>query len=78
MTIGLRACFLKSEVMTVAVTSAAALVLSGCGSKTVPINSQDQNKAINRLELRIEQLERQVDQQLPPPQTTATRYLPVL
>ncbi len=67
MTIGLRACFLKSEVMTVAVTSAAALVLSGCGSKTVPINSQDQNKAINRLELRIEQLERQVDQQLPPP-----------
>jgi hypothetical protein len=40
------------------------LALSACGSKTVPLN-KSQRETINRLEQRIEQLERQVGEQLP-------------
>ena len=49
---------------TVALVSSAAIVLSGCGSKTMPVNNT-QREAINRLEQRLDQLERQVGEPLP-------------
>ena len=51
--------------ITIAITSAAAL-LSACGTKEAPLSAENQNKAISRLELRIEQLERQLGDQAPP------------
>ena len=50
---------------TVALVSSAAIALSGCGSKTMPVNNA-QREAINRLEQRLDQLERQVGEPLPP------------
>ena len=67
MTIALGACLLGRGAITIAAISTSAVALSACGSKTVPVKIQDQNQAIKRLELRLEQLERQVDQQLPVP-----------
>jgi hypothetical protein len=64
MTISSRASRFQSGVITVALASSAALALSACGSKTVPLN-KTQRETINRLEQRIEQLERQVGEQLP-------------
>jgi hypothetical protein len=64
MTISSRASRFQSGVITVALASSAALALSACGSKTVPSN-KTQRETINRLEQRIEQLERQVGEQLP-------------
>jgi hypothetical protein len=66
MTISSRASRFQSGVITVALASSAALALSACGSKTVPLN-KTQRETINRLEQRIEQLERQVGEQLPTP-----------
>ena len=66
MTISSRASCFRSGLITVALASSAALALSACGSETVPINTTAR-KAINRLEQRIEQLERQVGEQIPPP-----------
>ena len=66
MTIRSRAFRFRRGVITVALTSSAAMALSACGSETVPINTTAR-KAINRLEQRIEQLERQVGEQIPPP-----------
>ena len=43
------------------------LTLSGCQSGPKPPSPSDQAEAINRLELRLEQLERRMGQQLPPP-----------
>ena len=64
MTISSRASRFQRGVITVALASSAAMALSACGSETVPINTTAR-KAINRLEQRIEQLERQVGEQLP-------------
>ena len=66
MTISSRAFRFRRGVITVALTSSAAMALSACGSETVPINTTE-CKALNRLEQRIEQLERQVGEQIPPP-----------
>ena len=66
MTMSSRAFRFQRGVITVALTSSAAMALSACGSETVPINTTAR-KAINRLEQRIEQLERQVGEQIPPP-----------
>ena len=66
MTISSRASCFRSGLITVALASSAALALSACGSKTAPVNTTER-KAINRLEQRIEQLERQVGEQIPPP-----------
>ena len=56
----------KNEFITVAIVSSLATALSSCGSKKIPV-STSQNEAINRLELRVEQLERQLGERLPPP-----------
>ena len=66
MTISSRASCFRSGLITVALASSAALALSACGSKTAPVNTTER-KAINRLEQRIEQLELQVGEQIPPP-----------
>ena len=66
MTITSRAFRLQSGVITVALASSAAMALSACESKKVPIKTT-QHEAINRLEQRLEQLERQVGEQLPRP-----------
>ena len=66
MTISSRAFCFRSGLITVALASSAALALSACGSKTAPVNTTER-KAINRLEQRIEQLELQVGEQIPPP-----------
>lgn len=64
MTISSRASRFQRGVITVALASSAAMALSACGSKTLPVN-KTQRQTINRLEQRIEQLERQVGEQLP-------------
>ena len=64
MTISSRASRFQRGVITVALASSAAMALSACGSKSVPVNKA-QRETINRLEQRIEQLERQVREQLP-------------
>ena len=64
MTISSRASRFQRGVITVALASSAARALSACGSKSVPVNKA-QRETINRLEQRIEQLERQVGEQLP-------------
>ena len=66
MTISSKASRFQRGVITVALTCSAARALSACGSETGPINTTAR-KAINRLEQRIEQLERQVGEQIPPP-----------
>lgn len=72
MTISSRASRFQTGVITVALASSAALVLSACGSKTVPVNKA-QRETINRLEQRIEQLERQVGEKLPIPSDTSSK-----
>jgi hypothetical protein len=64
MTISSRASRFQRGVITVALASSAAMAISACGSKTLPVN-KTQRQTINRLEQRIEQLERQVGEQLP-------------
>ena len=66
MTISSRASRFRSGVINVALVSSAAMALSACESKKVPIQTT-QHEAINRLEQRLEQLERQVGEQLPTP-----------
>ena len=72
MTISSRASRFQSGVITVALASCAAIALSACASKTVPVN-KTQSEAINRLEQRLEQLERQVGEQLPPPSDNSNK-----
>ena len=72
MTISSRASRFQRGVITVALASSAALALSACGSKTVPVN-KTQRETINRLEQRIEQLERQVGEQLPTPSEKSSK-----
>ena len=72
MTISSRASRLRSGVITVALAGSAAIALSACGSKTVPVN-KTQSEAINRLEQRLEQLERQVGEQLPTPSDNSNK-----
>ena len=72
MTISFRASRFQRGVITVALASSAALALSACGSKTVPVN-KTQRETINRLEQRIEQLERQVGEQLPTTSDTSSK-----
>ena len=72
MTISSRASCFRSGLITVALASSAVLALSGCGSKTAPDNNT-QREAINRLEQRLEQLERQVGEQLPPPSDNSNK-----
>ena len=64
MTISSRASRFQRGVITVALASSAAMAISACGSKTLPVN-KTQRQTINRLEQRIEQLERQAGEQLP-------------
>ena len=72
MTISSRASRFRSGVITVALVSSAAMALSACESKKVPIQTT-QHEAINRLEQRLEQLERQVGEQLPPPSDNSNK-----
>ncbi len=72
MTIRSKASRFQSGVITVVLASSAAWALSACGSKTVPGN-KTQSEAINRLEQRLEQLERQVGEQLPPPSDNSNK-----
>ncbi|QNI77505.1 hypothetical protein [Synechococcus sp. MVIR-18-1] len=72
MTISSKASRFQRGVITVAIASSAAMALSACGSKTMPVN-KTQSETINRLEQRIEQLERQVGEQLPTPSDTSSK-----
>ena len=72
MTMSSRAFHFRSGIFTVALASSAAVALSACGSKTVPANTT-QREAISRLEQRLEQLERQVREQLPPPSDNSNK-----
>jgi hypothetical protein len=72
MTISSRAFRFRSGVITVALASSAAGVLSACGSKSVPVNTS-QGEAINRLGKRLEQLERQLAEQLPAPSDNSNK-----
>ncbi len=75
MTISSRASRFRSGVITVALASSAAMALSACESKKVPIKTT-QHEAINRLEQRLEQLERQVGEQLPTPADNSNKVPP--
>ena len=72
MTISSRASRLRGGVITVALAGSVAIALSACGSKTGPVN-KTQSEAINRLEQRLEQLERQVGEQLPTPADSSNK-----
>ena len=72
MAITSRASHFQSGVITVALVSSAAIALSSCGSKTRPV-TKTQHEAISRLEQRLEQLERQVGEQLPPPSDNSNK-----
>ena len=72
MTISSKASRFQRGVITVALASSAAMALSACGSKTMPVN-KTQSETINRLEQRIEQLERQVGEKLPTPSDTSSK-----
>ena len=66
MTISSRASRIRSGVITVALASSAGMALSACGTNTVPVNKTE-HETINRLEQRIELLERQIGKQRPLP-----------
>ena len=72
MTISSKASRFQRGVITVALASSAAMALSACGSKTMPVN-KTQSETINLLEQRIEQLERQVGEQLPTPSDNSSK-----
>ena len=72
MTISSKASRFQRGVITVALASSAAMALSACGSKTMPVN-KTQRETINRLEQRIEQLERQVGETLSTPSENSSK-----